>query len=116
MWNRHLLLFVLLNLLLGFAQAEENKPFLPENLSELTNSAESDSVKTYYDLIAKENYDSHYGPNVAGMVVGGLLTGAGTLLQTRAFTAFWERHLSSSPFPFIWSASQSSFPTFMSMQ
>lgn len=42
--SKYFLLFLLLNLLLGFAQAEE-KTFLPENLSGLTNSAESDSVK-----------------------------------------------------------------------
>ena len=37
-----------------------------------------DSVQIYNNLIADENLESHYGPNVAGMVIGGLLVGGGT--------------------------------------
>lgn len=38
---------------------------------------EIDSAKVYYDLIAEENYNADYKPNVTGMIVGGSLTGVG---------------------------------------
>lgn len=94
--NKCFLLFLVLNLFWGYTAAAENKPFLPENLSELTNSAESDSVKTYYDLIAKENYDSHYGPNVAGMVVGGIFVSAGAFFSVGALHAASENDWTSA--------------------
>lgn len=41
---------------------------------------EIDSVEVYYDLIAEENYNADYKPNVTGMIVGGSLTGVGIFL------------------------------------
>ena len=46
-----------------------------------------DSVQIYNNLIAEENDDSHYGPNVAGMVIGGLLVGGGTFFSVVAVNA-----------------------------
>ena len=82
--NKFFLLFLLLGLLLGNAFAAEGgaplegKPL--EQNEAISMELDGDSVEIYNDLIAEENYDSHYGPNIAGMVVGGLFTGAGGAL------------------------------------
>ena len=80
--NGCLLFFLLLNLLLGHASAAENKIFLAESPLEQNEKTSvewnGDSVQIYNNLIADENLESHYGPNVAGMVIGGLLVGGGT--------------------------------------
>ena len=68
-----MLLFLLLFCSFGFSQ--ENDPLGKNNV---------DSLAIYYDLIAEENYDSHYGPNVAGMIVGGFLIGSGTFFLSVA--------------------------------
>lgn len=64
-------MFIFLFLLCSFCFSQE-KSFLKD--------VNVDSLAIYYELIAEENYDSHYGPNVAGMIVGGLFTGAGVAL------------------------------------
>ncbi len=43
-------------------------------------SADIDSAKIYYDLIAEENYQAYSRPNVIGMIAGGSLTGVGAAL------------------------------------
>ena len=84
MQNKRILLFLLLGLLLGHAfAAEDGAPLSGKPLEQnevISLELDGDSVKIYYELIAEENYDSHYGPNVAGMIVGGLFTGAGVAL------------------------------------
>ena len=49
---------------------------------------EIDSVEVYYDLIAEENYNADYKPNVTGMIVGGSLTGVGIFLLGTGIYAF----------------------------
>lgn len=49
---------------------------------------EIDSAKVYYDLIAEENYNADYKPNVTGMIVGGSLTGVGIFLLGTGIYAF----------------------------
>jgi len=39
-----------------------------------------DSSRIYYDLIAEENYNADYKPNVTGMIIGGSLIGVGMFL------------------------------------
>lgn len=43
-------------------------------------SADIDSAKIYYDLIAEENYQAYSRPNVIGMIAGGSLTIVGGAL------------------------------------
>ncbi len=43
-------------------------------------SADIDSAKIYYDLIAEENYQAYSRPNVTGMIAGGSLTVVGAAL------------------------------------
>ena len=43
-------------------------------------SADIDSAKIYYDLIAEENYQAYSRPNVIGMIAGGSLTSVGAAL------------------------------------
>ena len=71
-----MLVFLLLSCSFGFSQ--ENDHLGKNNV---------DSLAIYYDLIAEENDDSHYGPNVAGMVIGGLLVGGGTFFSVVAVNA-----------------------------
>lgn len=37
----------------------------------LQDTQEVDSAQIYYDLIADENYQAYYKPNVTGTIVGG---------------------------------------------
>ena len=65
---------------------EENQRTVFPNLSknvimgDTTINRNVDSIEIYYDLIADENADARYGQNIAGMIVGGALTGVGTFL------------------------------------
>lgn len=80
MWNRHLLLFVLLNLLLGFAQAEERThsgESSPTGNEEFSVSVKEDSSAIYRDLIAEEALQADLRPNVTGMIFGGVYVGMG---------------------------------------
>ena len=98
--NKFFLLFLLLGLLLGNAFAAEGgaplegKPL--ERNEAISLELDGDSVEIYNDLIAKENFDSHYGPNVAGMVVGGIFIGAGTFFSVGALYAVSENDWASS--------------------
>ncbi|MFA6835838.1 MAG: hypothetical protein WCR04_05480, partial [Fibrobacteraceae bacterium] len=55
----------------GFAQNKD-----PVALPEKDRSV-VDSTEKYNYLIAYENADARYGRNIAGMIVGGVLTGVG---------------------------------------
>ena len=46
-------------------------------IGDTTINKNVDSTEIYYDLIADENADARYGQNIAGMIVGGVLTGVG---------------------------------------
>ena len=70
--------FLLLNLLLGYAVAMPLAENPLEQNEKTSVEWNGDSVQIYNNLIADENLESHYGPNVAGMVIGGLLVGGGT--------------------------------------
>ena len=87
MRNGCLLFFLLLNLLLGYAVA---MPLAENSLEQNEKTSvewNGDSVQIYNNLIADENLESHYGPNVAGMVIGGLLVGGGTFFSVVAVNA-----------------------------
>ena len=84
MRNGCLLFFLLLHLLLEYAVAMPLAENPLEQNEKTSVEFNGDSVKIYYDLIAEENYDSHYGPNVAGMIVGGFLIGSGTFFLSVA--------------------------------
>ena len=90
MRNGCLLFFLLLHLLLEYAVAMPLAENPLEQNEKTSVEFNGDSVKIYNDLIAKENYDSHYGPNVAGMIVGGILVGAGTFFSVAALDAATE--------------------------
>ena len=78
MRNGCLLFFLLMNLLLGYAVAMPLAENPLEQNEKTSVEWNGDSVQIYNNLIADENLESHYGPNVAGMVIGGLLVGGGT--------------------------------------
>ncbi len=100
MQNKRILLFLLQGLLFGHAfAAEDGAPLAGKHLEQnevISMELDGDSVKIYNDLIAKENYDSRYGPNVAGMVVGGIFIGVGTFFSVGALYAVSENDWASS--------------------
>ena len=79
--------FLLLNLLLGYAVAMPLAEHPLEQNEKTSVEWNGDSVQIYNNLIADENLESHYGPNVAGMVIGGLLVGGGTFFSVVAVNA-----------------------------
>ena len=85
--NGCLLFFLLLNLLLGYAVAMPLAENPLEQNEKTSVEWNGDSVQIYNNLIADENLESHYGPNVAGMVIGGLLVGGGTFFSVVAVNA-----------------------------
>ena len=87
MRNGCLLFFLLLNLLLGYAVAMPLAENPLEQNEKTSVEWNGDSAQIYNNLIAEENDDSHYGPNVAGMVIGGLLVGGGTFFSVVAVNA-----------------------------
>ncbi|SHK94594.1 hypothetical protein SAMN05720469_12531 [Fibrobacter intestinalis] len=87
MRNGCLLFFLLMNLLLGYAVAMPLAENPLEQNEKTSVEWNGDSTQIYNNLIAEENDDSHYGPNVAGMVIGGLLVGGGTFFSVVAVNA-----------------------------
>ncbi len=78
-------IFLLLSAFAGYLYAtEENQRTIFPNsdknviMGDTTINKNVDSTEIYYDLIADENADAHYSQNIAGMIVGGALTGVGT--------------------------------------
>ena len=49
-----------------------------------------DSSQIYYDLIAEENFDANYIPNISGMIVGGTLFGLGTFSIGAGYYLLYE--------------------------
>lgn len=81
MQNKRMLLFLLLNLFLGFVRAEENAPlakFPPIRNEKFSADGEEDSLAIYSALIAKENLYADTRPNVTGMIFGGVYVGLGS--------------------------------------
>ena len=66
MRNGCLLFFLLLHLLLEYAVAMPLAENPLEQNEKTSVEFNGDSVKIYNDLIAKENYDSHYVPMSPG--------------------------------------------------
>ena len=87
MRNGCLLFFLLLHLLLEYAVAMPLAENPLEQNEKTSVEWNGDSVQIYNNLIADENLESHYGPNVAGMVIGGLLVGGGTFFSVVAVNA-----------------------------
>jgi len=78
-------IFLLLSASAGYLYAtEENQMNVFPNpdknviIGDTTINRNVDSTEIYYDLIADENADARYSQNIAGMIVGGALTGIGT--------------------------------------
>ena len=49
-----------------------------------------DSSQIYYDLIAEENYNANYTPNISGMIVGGTLFGLGSFSIGAGYYLLYE--------------------------
>jgi hypothetical protein len=51
---------------------------------------EIDSAEIYQNLIAEENFDANYIPNISGMIVGGTLFGLGTFSIGAGYYLLYE--------------------------
>ena len=71
------LVFIYVSLLNSFIFANDFQT-LSEKSSKNIQLTEIDSAEIYQNLIAEENFDANYKPNISGMIVGGTLFGLGT--------------------------------------
>ena len=53
---------------------------------------EIDSAEIYQNLIAKENLDANYTPNMVGIVIGSFFTGIGTLWLFNGLQCYFDKY------------------------
>ena len=53
---------------------------------------EIDSAEIYQNLIAEENLDANYTPNVVGIVIGSVFTGIGTLWFFNGLQCYFDKY------------------------
>ena len=53
---------------------------------------EIDSAEIYQNLIAEENLDANYTPNVVGIVIGSVFTGIGTLWLFNGLQCYFDKY------------------------
>ena len=53
---------------------------------------EIDSTEIYQNLIAEENLDANYTPNVVGIVIGSFFTGIGTLWLFNGLQCYFDKY------------------------
>jgi hypothetical protein len=89
-------IFLLLSAFAGYLYATEEKqrtvfPNSDKNviIGDTTINKNVDSTEIYYDLIADENADARYGQNIAGIIVGGALTGVGAYFLVGGIYGGW---------------------------
>ena len=63
---------------------------LSEKSSKNIQLTEIDSAEIYQNLIAEENLDANYTPNISGMIVGGTLFGLGTFSIGAGYYLLYE--------------------------
>ena len=71
------LIFFGIHLLSSVALASDLNSFDTQIAKDI-QLTEIDSAEIYQNLIAEENYNANYKPNISGMIVGGTLFGLGT--------------------------------------
>ncbi len=79
--------FLLACSLLGTAFAQPVPPWYETGTNVNNPNVEIDSISIYYRLINEENANANYGANVAGMIIGGGLTGLGIVFLISAATS-----------------------------
>ena len=71
--------------------AQAIPPWYERETNEATLQARIDSIPIYEQLIAEENAQANYRPNVTGMIIGGCLAGTGIISFIYAATYTPER-------------------------
>ena len=65
---------------------------LSENSSKNIQLTEIDSAEIYQNLIAKENLDANYTPNMVGIVIGSFFTGIGALWLFNGLQCYFDKY------------------------
>ena len=65
---------------------------LSEKSSKNIQLTEIDSAEIYQNLIAEENLDANYTPNVVGIVIGSVFTGIGTLWFFNGLQCYFDKY------------------------
>ena len=76
---------------------------------------EIDSAEIYQDLIAEENLDANYTPNVVGIVFGSVFTGTGTFFLSFGVYGFFYKYSKPESFSDIGGSALSLISTFCSI-
>ena len=76
---------------------------------------EIDSAEIYQNLIAEENLDANYTPNVVGIVFGSVFTGTGTFFLSFGVYGFFYKYSKPESFSDIGGSALSLISTFFSI-
>ncbi len=76
---------------------------------------EIDSTEIYQNLIAEENFDANYTPNVVGIVFGSVFTGTGTFFLSFGIYGFFYKYSKPESFSDIGGSALSLISTFCSI-
>ena len=88
---------------------------LSEKSSKNIQLTEIDSAEIYQDLIAEENLDANYTPNVVGIVFGSVFTGTGTFFLSFGVYGFFYKYSKPESFSDIGGSALSLISTFFSI-
>ena len=88
---------------------------LSEKSSKNIQLTEIDSAEIYQNLIAEENLDANYTPNVVGFVFGSVFTGTGTFFLSFGVYGFFYKYSKPESFSDIGGSALSLISTFFSI-
>ena len=88
---------------------------LSEKSSKNIQLTEIDSAEIYQNLIAEENLDANYTPNVVGIVFGSVFTGTGTFFLSFGVYGFFYKYSKPESFSDIGGSALSLISTFFSI-
>ena len=88
---------------------------LSEKSSKNIQLTEIDSAEIYQNLIAEENLDANYTPNVVGIVFGSVFTGTGTFFLSFGIYGFFYKYSKPESFSDIGGSALSLISTFCSI-
>ena len=108
------LFFIYVSLLNSFIFANDFQA-LSENSSKNIQLSEIDSTEIYQNLIAEENFDANYTPNVVGIVFGSVFTGTGTFFLSFGIYGFFYKYSKPESFSDIGGSALSLISTFCSI-
>ena len=108
------LIFFGIHLLSSVALASDLNSFDTQIAKDI-QLTEIDSAEIYQNLIAEENLDANYTPNVVGIVFGSVFTGTGTFFLSFGIYGFFYKYSKPESFSDIGGSALSLISTFCSI-